>query len=369
MLTKLTLHNFKCFKDIEIPLSNLNVFTGLNGMGKSTVLQSILLLHQSADSIENTNKIRLNGPYYDFGICSDILYEHAEDESIQVSYEANGILYQYPIQYSAADELLMLSNNTKIRPFHDNHLIYLSAYRIAPQKIYGITDENILSKRDFDKSGEYTIQYLDKYQNTDVENGAILRGTDGAGNTSLAKQVEYWMNAISPGVRPQITINTSARTAELRYVYQKGLDTTNAYRSTNVGFGITYVLPIIVTLLTAKPGDMILMENPEAHIHPKGQRMLGEMIAAASASGAQIILETHSDHILNGIRLAVKNKQITPDAVNLYYFYQEKTTDDPDVIYTHQIKQPQIDKDGMLSEWPEGFFDEWDNALIELLTP
>lgn len=369
MLTKLTLHNFKCFENVELPLSNLNVLTGLNGMGKSTALQSILLLAQSADTIVTANKIKLNGVYHEFGVCSDILYENAENDDIEIAYASDGETYRYQIQYSAADELLHLKNGNHKCPFEEKHLVYLSANRIIPQVLYGITDENLLARRDFDKSGEYTIQYLEKFQNDTVKNEAILKGSGNAAEASLAMQVEYWMNAVSPGVRPKITINSSARTAELRFSYQKGRDSSNAYRSTNVGFGITYVLPIIVTLLTARSGDIILLENPEAHIHPKGQRMLGEMIALASASGAQIILETHSDHILNGIRLAVKKKTIPCNSVNLYYFYLETESKDPDRMYTHQIKTPLIDEDGMLSEWPDGFFDEWDIALTELLTP
>lgn len=372
MLTKLTLHNFKCFENLELPLSNLNVLTGLNGMGKSTALQSILLLSQSADTIEATNKIDLNGKYHEFGVCSDILYENAVDDDIEIAYFSKDETYRYQIQYTeynAEDQTLELKTQNTPRPFNSYHLVYLSANRITPKVIYSITDEKILAKRDFDKSGEYTIQYLDKFQNDTVENTAILKGNGSIGESSLAMQVEYWMNAVSPGVRPKITVNASARTAELRYSYQKGRDSTNAYRSTNVGFGVTYVLPIIVTLLTAKSGDIILMENPEAHIHPKGQRMLGEMIALASASGAQIILETHSDHILNGIRLAVKKNSIPCNNVNLYYFYLETESEDPNQMYTHQVKNPLIDEDGMLSEWPDGFFDEWDIALTELLTP
>lgn len=367
MLTKLNLHNFKCFENLELPLGNLNVLTGLNGMGKSTVLQSILLLAQSSDSIESGQGVRLNGTYQELGVGSDILYEQAQDDDIIISLLSDGECYQYKMQYRDADEVLILESKKMPRPFAQNHLIYLSAHRIAPQKLYDITDKSLLAKRDFDKSGEYTIQYLDSFRNAEVENSAMWRSLGESKETSLAKQVEYWMNLVSPGVRPEVTISDSARTAELRFSYKMGKNTTKGYRSTNVGFGITYVLPIVVTLLTAKQGDIILMENPEAHVHPKGQRMLGEMIAAASRSGAQIILETHSDHILNGIRLAVKKQVISCEDVNLYYFYLE--TDDTENAYTHQVKNPLIDEDGMLSEWPDGFFDEWDNALTELLTP
>lgn len=368
MITNLILHNFKCFEDLELSFSNLNVFTGLNGAGKSTVLQSLLLLAQSADSIENANKLKLNGVFQELGVGSDILYEKAEGDDIDITYSCDGAVFSYRMHNSASDEVLTLTGENPGRPFIGKHIVYLSAYRIAPQKLYRITDEKILFEREFDKSGEYAIQYLDKYRNNEVENRSILRNMNQNGDTSLGKQVEYWMNAISPGVRPEIVVNDSARTAELRFSYRNGTELTNPYRSTNVGFGITYVLPVIIALLTAQPNDIILLENPEAHIHPKGQRVLGEMIAAASASGAQIILETHSDHILNGIRLSVKNKVVPCETVKLYYLYQETCSGNPGELYTHQIRNPLIDEDGMLSEWPTGFFDEWDNALVELLS-
>ena len=173
MLTKLTLHNFKCFDNLELSLSNLNVLTGLNGMGKSTALQSILLLSQSADTIESSNKVILNGMYHEFGICSDILYENAEDDDIEIAYISEDKAYRYQIQYSeynAENEILPLKTKNTPRPFCDNHLVYLSANRITPQVLYGITDEKLLAGRDFDKSGEYTIQYLDRFQNETVQN-------------------------------------------------------------------------------------------------------------------------------------------------------------------------------------------------------
>ena len=366
MLTSLKLHNFKCFEDLELSLCNLNVFTGMNGAGKSTILQSLLLLAQSADSIENTGKIRLNGSFEELGVGSDILYEKAVSDDIEISYRYDGEAFSYQMHNSAADEIQTITGEKAERPFKDTHIIYLSAYRIAPQKLYHITDENMLCNREFDKSGEYVIQYLDRFRNDDVKNQNILRGTDR--DRSLGKQTDYWMDLISPGVRPEIYINDLARTAELRFSYKKGRDLTNAYRSINVGFGITYVLPVVVSLLTAQPGDIIILENPEAHIHPKGQRMLGEMIAAASASGAQIMVETHSDHVLNGIRLAVKNRVIRCDTVKLYYLFQKDDANDAEENYTHECVSPIIDEDGMLNEWPEGFFDEWDNALMELLS-
>ena len=167
---------------------------------------------------------------------------------------------------------------------------------------------------------------------------------------------------ISPGVSPVININMSSRTAELQYEYIENREKTNSYKSVNVGFGITYVLPVVVALISANPGDIILIENPEAHIHPRGQRMLGELIVAAGAGGVQVIVETHSDHVLNGIRVAVKKQVLEPSKTKFFFFYK-----DIEDSYKHKVTCPVIDKNGRLDKWPDGFFDEWDNALLELL--
>ena len=103
MITNLILHNFKCFEDLELSFSNLNVFTGLNGAGKSTVLQSLLLLAQSADSIENANKIKLNGVFQELGVGSDILYEKAEGDDIDITYSCDGAVFSYRMHNSASD--------------------------------------------------------------------------------------------------------------------------------------------------------------------------------------------------------------------------------------------------------------------------
>jgi len=90
--------------------------------------------------------------------------------------------------------------------------------------------------------------------------------------------------------------------------------------------------------------------------------MLGELIAAAGAGGAQIIVETHSDHVINGIRLAVKNGKIAKEQTRIFFFYK-----DIQEGYEHKMACPEMDEDGRIDIWPEGFLDEWDHALMELL--
>jgi predicted ATPase len=105
----------------------------------------------------------------------------------------------------------------------------------------------------------------------------------------------------------------------------------------------------------------LLLENPEAHIHPQGQSAMARLTCAAAAAGAQVIVETHSDHILNGVRLSVKHELLSAEDVVLQYFHRE----DGGI----GIVSPAMGSDGMLSQWPQGFFDEWDRTLDQLLDP
>ena len=135
---------------------------------------------------------------------------------------------------------------------------------------------------------------------------------------------------------------------------------TRRFRATNVGFGLSYTLPVILALL-AEPGTLCLIENPEAHLHPRGQTKLAELAARASLADVQVLVETHSDHFMDGVRIAVRDGLISPDKTTIHYFERP----DGETVVT----SPQIDDDGRLSTWPAGFFDQHEENLEKLLAP
>ena len=142
---------------------------------------------------------------------------------------------------------------------------------------------------------------------------------------------------------------------------QAGDVATRVFRAVNVGFGLSYALPLIVALLSVRGDDLVMIENPEAHLHPGGQTRVAELAARAAATGAQVVLETHSDHVLDGIRLAVRNAVVPPDKVSLHYFCR----DDLKV----RVRTPVINRNGRLDSWPEGFFDQHERNLAALVVP
>jgi len=365
MIRELAVKNFKCFESLKLELRSLNVLMGLNGMGKSTILQSLLLLRQSNQE-NGLSWLKLNGKYVTLGNGSDVLSEKAEDEEIGFFIKEDVGDFSASYEYVQESDLLPKHDlKYDIREMGNSVLfgdrfVYLYAYRIEPRILYRIADEKQISKRNFNNNGELAIHYLNLHGFQNVENDCVIYNS--IEDCSLNEQVRCWLSLIAPGILPQISVNVALRNAELKYAFREGKEKTNAYKSVNVGFGITYVLPVIIALLTAKQGDLLLLENPEAHIHPAGQRWLGELIARASAGGVQIIVETHSDHVINGIRLAVKKKKISAEETGVFFFYKDEEDD-----CRHKVTLPSIDEDGRIDIWPEGFLDEWDNALLELL--
>ena len=332
-------------------------------MGKSTVLQCLLLLRQSYNpNTRQVDELYLNGRYVQLGNGQDVLYEKAETEQIGFGIKSetgdNVFLFGYEPD---SDCLTMVGDKCKdySKELFGKRFSYVSAYRIEPRNLYAITNEEELLQREFGNNGEFALQYLSLYGAEPVAVHSLLIGSEK--DNTLLGQTRLWLDRIAPGVSPQVTVNTQLRTSEVRYEFVEGTNKTNSYKSVNVGFGITYVLPLIIAILSAKPGELILLENPEAHIHPAGQRMLGELIARAGAGGVQLIVETHSDHLLNGIRLSVKHEVVPAEDVRIHFFYK-----DEDDGFRHKSANPEIRNDGRMDIWPKGFFDEWDKALYEL---
>jgi predicted ATPase len=127
----------------------------------------------------------------------------------------------------------------------------------------------------------------------------------------------------------------------------------------NVGYGYSYVMSIVVTALISKPGSIVMIENPEAHLHPQAQLHLTYMLARLAATGVQIFVETHSEHVLNGFRLAALKQEykISNEDIRLYFF---------DIKY--RVEQLKIEKNGRILNWPKSFFDQYQYELAEIMT-
>ena len=367
MINKIKLENFKCFKYLEIELGALNLFTGLNGMGKSSIIQSLLLLHQSNKQGYLPYKVCLNGDYVQLGAGWDILYEYAEKdidlghEIIRIEIIDSGKTTSHRLKYDKDSDCLdvIQLHGADIITFYavEGRFEYLNAERTSPQTVYPKSSFHVDAIQQLGNNGQYTVHYLLRHQDDPV----VWDSCNGNEKT-LKGAVQYWLNEISPNVKIDIQDIANTDLSKIGY-YFSDKEKSNTFRPTNIGFGVSYALPVITALLKAKPGSTLIIENPEAHLHPRGQRKIGELISKCAASGVQVFIETHSDHILNGIRIMVKNAQIKNDDV--YVFFFEKKFDPAGV--QHIVKKPKIDSKGKFDFWPDNFFDEWEKALDEII--
>jgi len=365
MIRSIELTNFKCFKHQAIGFSDLTLLTGINGMGKSTVLQAMLLLRQSyLQGTLPSRGLLVNGDLSDLGTAGDILFRSADQDELQIKVDVNGQMltwrFQYTDQYANVMEVIEEPATVpKMAPFESN-FHYLMAERIGPRSMYEMSTYAVEQENQIGKDGRYAIAYLEAHAARDVPKQLQL---DSASGSSVRAQVEAWISEISPGTRLEIQPYPQLSRLTMGMTFSTAPSLGRPFTAPNVGFGLSYVLPVIVSILASPPGTLILVENPEAHLHPKGQVAMGRLLSLAGASGLQLIVETHSDHILNGIRIATKLKEVIPEGVAIRYFDRRVE----DLSVSHVVHSPQLNADGRIDNWPAGFFDQWEQSLDVLL--
>ncbi len=376
MLNKLQLKNFKSAKDLEIELRPLTVLAGLNGSGKSSVLQAIALLKQTLDQGESPRALPLRGALLRLGRSEDVHFEGAESSELILAVSSSAGLVRFTS--AAKDEadtldLAIEGDCASLKGELNTWFQFIQADRITPAAQYDQASTPDHQRGWLGCRGEFTVDFLQRNEALRV---AKLRQCPGdvfgldpamlkliAPTTTLADQTAAWLQMLSPGIRLRAISLDLADATSLRYQYTSTdiASGTKEHRPSNVGFGLTYSLPILVACLAANQGGLLLLENPEAHLHPRGQAALGRLLAMCSADGVQIIVETHSDHLLNGIRVAVKQQAINAENVALHYFTRDVSSGES------HIESPRILPDGQLDRWPDGFFDQWDKSLDALL--
>lgn len=332
MITRLSLHGFKCFVNQEFRIAPLTFLSGLNSSGKSSILQALNILSKKQSEIKHTD-------------LKKITSTHAKSFTIEASTDHGDLTFSYN---KNSDDIVE-------HPSGALSISYISAARLGP-KLYQ-TLSPLKEIPSVGKNGTYTLDYLSHYKELSSVPTELQKSQH---SDNVIRVLEDWLSVISPGVEFDFSIADKAEIATCEYSHRRPVD---------VGFGLSYVLPILAQIIVdvARHHDnpsyspILLLENPEAHLHPAGQTQMGLLLAKATQSGLQIIVESHSDHVLNGIRLAVKNGHTSPENTQFYFlehdFDEEEST----------VENPQIKKDGGFDFWPDGFFDEMEKSLFELI--
>lgn len=350
----LSIEGYKCFKEnTTFEFNNITLLTGSNSAGKSSVIQSLLLLKKISQGsiseqypwididLNDSNYALELGTYDDIKTRSDNDYESFfNSEPTDINFRLNeGIATIKLVDNTDADKnVKVYSDEKSIESFKKNlekGFVYLNAERMAPRYVYENTDF-----ADFcDCHGTNTGNVIQRHEN---DNCSIARAFSNSDKNKWSIELDKWIDYIFPGVA--VKIITSG--GDLYQVKMHG----NA--ATNVGFGITYALPILVSGLTVPEGGLLIVENPEAHLHAKAQSNMGYFLARMAAAGVRVIIETHSEHIVNGIRrMIVEGKtEMSHEDMTIYFFQNYNGEKD--------IMEITMDEFGNLSDFPEDFFDQ-----------
>ena len=444
MLNRIKVENFKSLKRLDYACAKLNLLTGVNGAGKSSFVQLLRLLREMAPrasepcdilkSLGTGGEIAYQAIHYCYDKFRDTRFEVAFSQKgggeefqlkrvidecfprdLQISHPDYN--YEYHRAHADLDAARLADINGKgpvgdmdaiAQKCHEEFSVWLNRIQAEEKDAVAAFKEmwkgarfiDALRKKpcDVNRGGTYfdldfMIEDYD-VEEFDPEGGDVseflYKGKELSRDNSLLEKVNECLQWVSPGARLLVD---QKKVGEDEYYISSvafGKDPSSVFKPQNVGFGISYILPVLVTLLTAKRGSIIIIENPEAHLHPRGQAEMGRLIAETVARGVQVFVETHSDHVINGIRVSVKKGVVNPEDVNIAFFERKahdvKNEDEERLCMTSdgmkayvkkgegshreiyaEVQNIKVDGNGSLSEYPADFMDEWNNQLMKLI--
>ncbi|MBF0613453.1 MAG: DUF3696 domain-containing protein, partial [Magnetococcales bacterium] len=358
--------NFKCFQAQELTSRPLTVLSGVNGAGKSTIIQALLLMRTALQQhVQGMKELPLNGPHgLALGQVMDILPHNMENVPVVLglSQEASDLQITLTGQSPGARYLgmdVIEQGDFSTSPMHGKGFewfTFLSANRTGPQD-YQPMQSTSPEFLEMGENGQFVAEILEAMGQKRVDpRRSHTNNPDGLFHV----QVGHWLNQLLPGWAVKVERSPNFDVLGLRFKKQQHFG-DEWLRPTNTGFGITYAFPILVAALAMQAGGVLIIDSPEAHLHPAGQSAMGQFLAHMAAGGVQIFLETHSDHIINGIRLAVLDDRHPLQKEQLIIHHLENT---PDGTVVHEIG---INERGGLTQHPADFFDQAEKDLANIV--
>lgn len=375
MIIEISLENFKCFsKSDPIILSRFNLLTGINGRGKSSVLQSLLLIAQSFDNENSLNYLKLNGTYISLGTFRDVLNRYSQVNSFFINFKTSDVtendlrcgFSEYPERNRLAALTSLLVNEHDY--FDAPSLADLNEMNSSVARTLGVTSSitGLQHLRNLyfiaaDRQGP--VNYVEKNDNIFGNNigikGEHVINILSAKGSEFISRVEKAVSFVLSGA----SIRIPESQGNIIELFIDSVNNSDGYMPVNVGFGYSYILPIILTGLLAEENSIIIIENPEAHLHPGAQsRLVNFLVDCSKHKNLQIFLETHSDHVINGLRISVKNRDIDKKDVSIIHFGR-----DNNLNTKPEITQIKVDTNGNLSDYPDDFMDEWTQQMSQLV--
>jgi len=391
---RLALKNFKCFKEVDVSFSKITLLTGENSSGKSSLIYGILAPLQSVSSDGNSFPLylSLNGNYVSMGGFEEVSFNHSlkNDLGIDLNFTFGGRTYEFKTSWCFdlirnSPRLSYLKNRspfikTVVRQKEDLSYVVNIEHNDSELEPLDIHDFNAQSIDNFNRNiYDYFIEISDNLYNELINDfnfissfrlqpdrtyyQSLLNRTVDKFGGGYIDQILEWNDKQSEELFELVYILKDLkilhdvkphRLSGGRFEIKVKVKSRSKWESlADVGFGISQFLPIIVADLQLFDDSTLIISQPEIHLHPSVQANLGNYLAKqVNKRNKNYIVETHSEYLLNRMRLLIVKGEIQTEDVAVYYF--ENSIKEGSIA--HRIE---FTKDGQILNAPKGFFETY----------
>jgi hypothetical protein len=355
-ITRITIEGYKSIvKEQSIEIAPLTILAGANSSGKSSMIQPLLLLKQTLEAPFDPDTLRIDGPILRFTFTDQFLSRSVRrgvrNLSIIIdSHQSSGWSARFTkgpkgtLQIDPTCDFAKLKRHEKWDDWQAakkvavlvEDTLHVRGLRGNPERTYPITSVGGRFSGVFE---HYVASIIEHWQ---IESAAGAIGAFEALDFLNQDLDDLNLNSGVSAVR----VNEAA--LELRVKRTKGAG--DLVSLADVGFGVSQAIPILVALRVAEAEQMVYVEEPETHLHPRAQTRMAKVLADAAKRGVRVIVETHSELLLRAAQTLIAKQQLDPNLVRLHWFTRNKSG-------ITQVRSAQMDRNGAFGDWPEDFGD------------
>jgi predicted ATPase len=375
-ITKISISGFKSIaNECSIEIRPLTILAGANSSGKSSIMQPILLMKQTLESSTDYGALRLSGDNLNFTSAKQILSYSKKGEqtdSLTVAMElansykfkntfkklANKAIELIETIYDVGDgavkaaigmstkEILETLPRSTITPYLVDNLplsifryfcfnvfVYDTRYDLSPASpadvfynpysMFVIPIEKILHVKG-SRSLERILPVTGIGQNFSGNFEKYIASLIYSWQTSENDKLEVLNTYLHTLTLSQNIEATEINDTQIELKVSRTFDSDDMVNIVDVGSGVSQILPVLVALVAAEPDQLVYLEEPEIHLHPRAQANLGEIIVDAANRGVRVVLETHSDLLLRRIQSLVAEDKISTEKTILHWFSRDE---------------------------------------------